>query len=111
MRRALATIVSLAAVAALLVAREAAPVKAINTNEVRILVNPPSTFDPAAGGDIATAAVTAQLYETLTVYDASLTLQPGLAASWDVAADGRSAVFHLRPNLTFSDGTPLDVCR
>jgi oligopeptide transport system substrate-binding protein len=107
MRRVLATLVSLAAVAALLVAHGTTPVRAVDVAQVRILVDQPSTFDPAAGGDIATAAVTAQLYETLTIYDASLTLQPGLAATWEVAADGRSAVFHMRPNLTFSDGTAL----
>jgi oligopeptide transport system substrate-binding protein len=107
MRRVMATIVSLAAVAGLLVVRGAAPTLAVDTAEVRILVDPPSTFDPVAGGDIATAAVTAQLYETLTVYDASLTLQPGLATAWEVAADGRSVVFHVRSGLTFSDGTAL----
>ena len=80
---------------------------AVDRNEVRILASEPSTFDPAKGGDVNTAAVTAQLFETLTTYDAALILQPALAASWDVAADGLSVVFHLRPNLSFSDGTPL----
>jgi oligopeptide transport system substrate-binding protein len=82
-------------------------VAAVNRNDVRILVQPPSTFDPAAQSDSATAAITAQLYETLTAYDASLQLQPALAAGWDVAEDGKRVVFHLRPGLTFSDGTPL----
>jgi oligopeptide transport system substrate-binding protein len=83
------------------------PARAVDQNDVRILVQAPGTFDPAAQGDAATAAITAQLYETLTTYDASLQLQPALAASWDVADDGRRVVFHLRPGLTFSDGTPL----
>jgi oligopeptide transport system substrate-binding protein len=85
----------------------AAPTQAADRQDVRILVQTPSTFDPAAQSDAATAAVTAQLYETLTTYDASLQLQPALAASWEVAADGRRVVFHLRPDLTFSDGSPL----
>jgi oligopeptide transport system substrate-binding protein len=83
------------------------PVAALDRNEVRILAGAPSTFDPAAAGDVTTAVVTAQLYETLTTYDAALTLQPALAASWDVAADGQRVVFHLRPDLQFSDGSPL----
>ena len=83
------------------------PVAALDRNEARILAGPPSTFGPAAAGDVTTAAVTAQLYETLTTYDAALTLQPALAESWDVATDGQSVVFHLRPDLEFSDGSPL----
>ena len=76
-------------------------------DEVRILAGEPSTYDPAAAGDVVTAAVTAQLYETLTAFDSGLTLQPALAGSWDVADDGTSVVFHIRPDLTFSDGTAL----
>ena len=88
-------------------ARTPGPVAALDRNEVRILTSEPQTFDPAAAGDIATAAVTAQLYETLTTYDGNRTLQPALAQGWEVAADGTSVVFHLRPNLQFSDGSPL----
>jgi oligopeptide transport system substrate-binding protein len=53
--------------------------------------------------------VTAQIHETLTVYDAALQIQPALAASWEVGADGRDVVFHLRPGLTFSNGTALSA--
>ncbi len=94
-------------VAAVVLAGGAPSVDAVDRNEVRILVQEPSGFDPAAQADSATAAVTAQLYETLTAYDASLILQPALATSWDVAEDGRRVVFHLRQGLTFSDGSPL----
>ncbi len=106
-RRAGALLTSLAVVAALLLVRGPGPVDAFDPDEVRILVQEPSTFDPSAQADAATAAITAQLYETLTAYDASLNLQPALALSWDVAEDGRRVVFHLRPDLTFSDGSPL----
>ena len=95
------------AVGALLARGGSGPASAAGRNDVKILVQAPSTFDPAAQGDVATAAITAQLYETLTTYDAALQLQPALARSWDVAPDGRRVVFHLRPNLAFSDGTPL----
>jgi ABC-type transport system substrate-binding protein len=106
-RRVGGILASLAIVAALLLVRDAHHVSAAARDDVKILVNQPATFDPAATGDAGTAAIVAQLYETLTTYDASLTLQPALAASWEVAADGRSVTFHLRPNLAFSDGTPL----
>ena len=94
-------------VAGIAAAHAPGPVAAVNRNEVRILAGEPATYDPAAAGDVTTAAVTAQLYETLTTYDASLTLRPALAESWEVAADGQSVVFHLRPDLEFSDGSPL----
>ena len=84
------------------------------SDEVRILTGAPSTLDPAAQGDVGSAAVSAQLYESLTAVDQGLVLQPALASSWDVLDDGRRIVFHLRDGLTFSDGSPIrgeDVVR
>lgn len=83
-------------------------------DDVNILASEPSTLDPAREGDSASAAVTAQLFETLTAFDPGLTLRPALASSWDVTDGGRRVVFHMRPGLTFSDGSPLgpgDVVR
>jgi ABC-type transport system substrate-binding protein len=105
--RAGAVVASVVVVAGVLLAGGPGRVEAVDRNEVRILVATPSTFDPVAAGDVGTAAVTAQLYETLTIYDASLVLQPALAASWDVSQDGRTVVFHLRNGLKFSDGSSL----
>lgn len=81
---------------------------------VRILIGGAATLDPAAAGDAGSAGVIAQVYETLTAFDASLTLQPALAESWQIDDGGRRIVFRLRDGLTFSDGTPLtgdDVVR
>lgn len=80
---------------------------AANKDEVTIGGSLPSTFDPGLGSDIGSASATAQLFESLTAFDLSLTLRPALARSWDISADGRRIIFHLRPGLTFSDGTPL----
>ena len=80
----------------------------------RILMGEPSSLDPAATGDAGSAGFIAQLFETLTAFDDALVLQPALAESWRVENDGRRIVFHLRPDLAFSDGTPLraaDVVR
>jgi ABC-type transport system substrate-binding protein len=85
----------------------ASAVGAAARDDVRIFTGRAASFDPAVGGDASTAAVTAQLYESLTAFDSSLTLQPALARSWDVAEDGTRVVFHLREGLVFSDGTPL----
>ena len=80
----------------------------------RILIGGAATIDPAAAGDAGSAGVIAQVYETITAFDATLTLQPALAESWEVEDGGRRIVFRLRNGLTFSDGTPLrgeDVVR
>jgi oligopeptide transport system substrate-binding protein len=91
-----------------------AGVAAARPDSVNILIGAASTLDPAAQGDIGSAAVSAQLFEGLTGFDAELQVRPALAASWDLLDGGRRIVFHLRPNLTFSDGSPLtgeDVVR
>ena len=81
---------------------------------VRLLGGAPAMWDPALQGDEETAAVLANVDESLTAIDASGHVQPALAASWTSSADGRSLTFTLRPGLTFSDGSPLraaDVVR
>jgi ABC-type transport system substrate-binding protein len=83
-------------------------------SSARIFQGAPATLDPAAAGDASSAAVIAQLFETLTAFDAERELRPALAESWSTDDEGRRITFHLRPDLTFSDGTPLrasDVVR
>ena len=93
----------------------AAPIaRAAGNDTVRILIGAASDLDPAAQGDIASAAISAQLFEGLTAIDAQLHTRPALAASWDFRDAGATVVFHLRAGITFSDGTPItaaDVVR
>jgi oligopeptide transport system substrate-binding protein len=84
------------------------------TDTVKILIGAAATLDPAAQGDIGSAAISAQLFESVTAFDPQLQVRPALAASWDLLDGGRRIVFHLRPDLTFSDGSALtskDVVR
>lgn len=84
------------------------------TDSVRILMGQASSLDPAAQGDIGSAAVSAQLFDGLTAFDAQLQVRPALAESWELLDGGRRIVFRLKPGLTFSDGSPLigdDVVR
>ena len=74
---------------------------------VRILIGPADSLDPARQGDIGSAAISAQLFETLTAIDGALQTRPALAASWEFRDSGRTVVFHLRPDQAFSDGSPL----
>lgn len=112
--RLVAVLVAAALVAAILLGRLIAPTPTATSGpgaaadgEVRVLAGAPATLDPAAQGDIASAAVTAQLFETLTAVDPSLAVRPALAQSWSVTDGGRRIDFALRSGLTFSDGSQL----
>jgi oligopeptide transport system substrate-binding protein len=65
------------------------------------------TWDPARQSDSGTASVLAQVFEGLTSFDAQSRVQPALARTWAVDASGQKITFELRPNLTYSDGTPI----
>ena len=92
----------------------ASPVRGAGSDTVRILTGTAGSLDPAAQGDIGSAAISAQLFESLTAIDAQLKTRPALAESWDFRDGGATVVFHLRPGITFSDGSPItadDVVR
>ena len=91
-----------------------APVAAADADTVTILAGSPASLDPARHGDLGSASFISQIYETLTAVDPTLTVRPALAESWVVEDDGRQVTFTLRPDLEFSDGSPLtagDVVR
>ncbi|GAY12345.1 ABC transporter substrate-binding protein [Pseudonocardia sp. N23] len=69
----------------------------------------PTSWDPvtsSTGNDINTISL---VYASLTQLDEKATAVPGLAESWTYNGDGTAVTFTLRPNLTFTDGTPLDA--
>lgn len=79
-----------------------------------LVVGEPVTLDPALQGDLSSAVIISQVFEGLTAFDPGLNVRPALASSWDVLDGGRRIVFHLRPDLKFSDGSPIhgaDVVR
>ena len=84
-------------------------VRAAASDTVRILIGPADQLDPAIQGDIGSAAISAQLFESLTAIDAQLQPRPALAASWEFRDGGATVVFHLRPGITFSDGSPISA--
>ena len=47
------------------------------------------------------------VYESLVTIDDDYLPQPSLAESWEESGNGKTWTFHLRDNVTFSDGTPL----
>lgn len=49
------------------------------------------------------------VYEPLVRYGPDGSIQPALAESWEISNDGLTWTFHLRPDVTFHDGTPVDA--
>jgi len=84
-----------------------ASVAAADANTVTILAGGPSSIDPARHGDLGSAQYVSQLYETLTAVGPDLAIRPALAESWKVDDGGKRVTFTLRPDLKFSDGSPL----
>ncbi len=67
------------------------------------------TFDPAMHNQISEQGYIEQLYEKLVAFemDDFTTPVPDLAASWDVAEDGKTWTFHLRKDALFASGNPV----
>ncbi|MFL5702948.1 MAG: ABC transporter substrate-binding protein, partial [Ktedonobacteraceae bacterium] len=68
-----------------------------------------TTLDPALvmAADQPSMSAIQMIYTGLVQLNDKLQVQPQLAQSWNVSADGTTYTFHLRHNLQFSDGTPI----
>jgi peptide/nickel transport system substrate-binding protein len=64
-------------------------------------------IDPVLINDEGGLATFGQAAEYLIFSDAELTPVPVLAESWEPNADGDVWTFHLNPNATFHDGSPV----
>ncbi|MFI6335471.1 ABC transporter substrate-binding protein [Streptomyces sp. NPDC050535] len=69
----------------------------------------PTHWDPVVGGSGAQFRELALVYASLTRTDESGKAVPDLAKSWKYNDRGDEITFHLRPNLKFSDGEPVDA--
>lgn len=71
---------------------------------------PAMTMDPHnSPTDVGQYPFTSLVYDRLTQIVEGPAVAPMLAAEWQFAADGLSAVFTLRDDVTFSDGAKLDA--
>jgi peptide/nickel transport system substrate-binding protein len=67
-------------------------------------------LDPAYETDGNSFMICDNIFEALVFYkDESTALEPGLAKSWDISADGKTYTFHLRKGVKFHDGTKLNA--
>jgi len=79
------------------------------------LVNEPDSLIPNATVQTFAIMVMQSLYAPLFFGDSSGQIQPGLAtqvptiANGGVSADAKTWIIHLRPNLVWSDGQPLNA--
>jgi oligopeptide transport system substrate-binding protein len=70
----------------------------------------PAGLDPHTSTGVPEDNVFSTLFEGLTQLDpVTLEALPGAAERWEVSPDGLLYTFHLRPGLTWSDGTPLSA--
>ena len=88
----------------------AGPAMAAQDTITLAMVLEPPNLDPTGGAAAAIDEIVyANLFEGLTRIAPDGSVQPGLAASWDVADDGKSYTFHLHPGVTFHDGAAFDA--
>ena len=70
---------------------------------------PPQTFDPIESTNSTVDQMNLNDYNALVQYPPGLNgkLEPQLATSWTISANGLDYIFNLRPHVTFHDGTSL----
>jgi ABC-type oligopeptide transport system substrate-binding subunit len=73
----------------------------------------PATLEPALAIDTESVQALRCLFSGLLEETPDMNVVPGVAERWEIRADGREYVFHLRDDVRWSDGTPLtaeDFC-
>lgn len=70
----------------------------------------PPNLDPTASAAAAVDEVVyGNVFQGLTRIAPDGTVQPALAERWDIQDGGRTYVFHLRPGVSFHDGSAFDA--
>lgn len=67
----------------------------------------PEAIDPRLVADDEGRAVADALFDSLVALDQDLEVVPAAAERWEVNEDATVFTFHLRPDATFHDGTPV----
>jgi peptide/nickel transport system substrate-binding protein len=99
-----------ALLAALLTAASITAASAADKTLVISIQADPTGFDPEAVLNNTSGFVMATVYDSLVRYKpGTVEVEPGLAESWDIADDGLTYTFHLRPGVSFQDGTPFNA--
>jgi len=65
------------------------------------------TLDPGMIDAETDSEIAQNLFDNLVIFDKNLKISPDIASSWDVSSDGLTYTFHLRSDVTFSNGDKL----
>lgn len=74
---------------------------------IAAIAGEPDQLDPHKTTSYFSFEVLENVFDTLVEPDGNLQIQPALARAWEVSPDQLTWTFHLRPGVTFHDGTPL----
>ena len=86
------------------------PLQAARTDVALGMVLEPPNLDPTAGAAAAIDEIVyANLFEGLTRFAPDGSIEPALAASWEIEKEGRRYVFTLQENVDFHDGAEFDA--
>ena len=64
----------------------------------------PTTLDPALVTDVMGGGIAAKLFNGLVRFNENLDIVPDIAGKWSLSADQMTYTFHLRRDVTFSNG-------
>lgn len=62
---------------------------------------------PFLAGEASASELAGHIYNSLLAYDKDLNLVCEVCVKYDISDDGKTILFTLKPNITFSDGSPL----
>jgi oligopeptide transport system substrate-binding protein len=89
-----------------------APPEPVRPNVLRVNLSVyPEIADPQRSSASNELATLKMIYEGLTKFDGNLETIPGAAESWEYNSDATQLTFQLRPDLKYSDGSPLNAKR
>lgn len=79
------------------------------TVTVGIDSDPDSQFNVHVSGADISANVLRNVFDSLVVQDVDGSFRPWLAESWEISDDGLEYTFHLKEDVTFTDGEVFDA--
>ncbi|HEU4541361.1 MAG TPA: ABC transporter substrate-binding protein, partial [Jiangellaceae bacterium] len=77
----------------------------VGSATLRLVTVEPQTLDPHV--DVGVAPASAVLFSGLVQYDEGANIVPDVAERWEISSDGRRYTFHLRNDVSWSDGQPV----
>ncbi|CTQ52105.1 Dipeptide-binding protein [Roseibium album] len=74
---------------------------------VALQLEPPHLDPTSAAAGAIDSVLYSNVFEGLTRFGPDGSVNPGLAESWEISADGKTYTFHLRSGVKFHDGTDM----